>query len=99
VADIVERKAYYQLAGWAEYNDVFDNTPRHRVEFCYWLEIEGDLEAQRLEARFHIHGKHNRHCESWGDEGVRAVGSDTVAEPPKVKYGAGAVSVPAGLTP
>ncbi len=64
VADILDHRAYYLFAGWAEYNDVFEHTPRHRVEFCYWLQFEGDIEAQKLEARFHIHGKHNRHCES-----------------------------------
>jgi hypothetical protein len=75
VSDILQRKAYYLFAGWAEYNDVFESTPRHRVEFCYWLEFEGDLEAQRLEARFHIHGKHNRHSESGVDLDAPANGS------------------------
>ena len=42
VADILARRAYYLFAGWAEYNDVFDRTPRHRVEFCYWLEFDGE---------------------------------------------------------
>jgi hypothetical protein len=64
VADILARRAYYLFAGWAEYNDVFDQTPRHRVEFCYWVELEGEPDADKIEARFHIHGAHNRHCES-----------------------------------
>jgi hypothetical protein len=34
------------------------------VEFCYWVEFDGDPETGKLEARFHIHGEHNRHCES-----------------------------------
>jgi hypothetical protein len=96
VADILEHQAYYLFAGWAEYNDVFENTPRHRVEFCYWLEFDGDLDAQRLEARFHIHGKHNRHCDA-----VSPPESDAVAEPSKVKYGVSpsdAVPGSAGLT-
>jgi hypothetical protein len=66
VADIVERRAYYLFAGWAEYNDVFDHTPRHRVEFCYWVEFDGEPASDKLEARFHLHGTHNRHCESDG---------------------------------
>jgi hypothetical protein len=85
VADIRDHRAYYLFAGWAEYNDVFEHTPRHRVEFCYWLDFEGDIEAQKLEARFHIHGKHNRHCES--EDGVRPSGSDTVAQAQEAKYG------------
>jgi hypothetical protein len=64
VADILEHQAYYLFAGWAEYNDVFDQTPRHRVEFCYWVELEGEPDSDKIEARFHIHGAHNRHCES-----------------------------------
>jgi hypothetical protein len=74
VADILARKAYYLFAGWAEYNDVFDHTPRHRVEFCYWVEFDGNAETDRIEARFHLHGTHNRHCES---EGVGVVNGAT----------------------
>jgi hypothetical protein len=75
VADILARRAYYLFAGWAEYNDVFDRTPRHRVEFCYWVEFDGEPESDKIEARFHIHGAHNRHCESEappGPNGARA---------------------------
>jgi hypothetical protein len=61
VADIIDHKAHYLLRGWAEYDDVFDNTPRHRVEFCFLVEFEGDLDARKVQALFHIHGKHNRH--------------------------------------
>jgi hypothetical protein len=74
VADILGRKAYYLFAGWAEYNDVFDHTPRHRVEFCYWVEFDGEPAGDKLEARFHLHGTHNRHCES---EGVGAANGIT----------------------
>jgi hypothetical protein len=61
VADILDHKAHYLLRGWAEYDDVFDNTPRHRTEFCYLVEFEGDLDARKVQALFHVHGKHNRH--------------------------------------
>jgi hypothetical protein len=85
VADVLGRKAYYLFAGWAEYNDVFDHTPRHRVEFCYWVEFEGQLEAEKLETRFHIHGKHNRHCEGVVDVEVpvdsRAANSGVTVRP------------------
>jgi hypothetical protein len=85
VADILRHRAHYLFAGWAEYNDVFEHTPRHRVEFCYWLEFEGDLEASRLEARFHLHGRHNRHCDT--DDGITATGSGAMTQPGEVKYG------------
>ena len=61
VSDILDHKTHYLLRGWAEYNDVFDNTPRHRVEFSYLVDFEGDLDARKMQALFHIHGKHNRH--------------------------------------
>lgn len=61
VADILDHKTHYLLRGWAEYDDVFDNTPRHRTEFCYLVEFEGDLDARKMQALFHVHGKHNRH--------------------------------------
>jgi hypothetical protein len=28
--------------GWAEYDEVFPNTPRHRIEFCVELKVLGD---------------------------------------------------------
>ena len=79
VADILARRAYYLFAGWAEYNDVFDRTPRHRVEFCYWVEFDGEPEADRIDARFHIHGQHNRHCESEGPSGANGASPPPVA--------------------
>ncbi|MBO0763057.1 MAG: hypothetical protein J2P50_00445 [Hyphomicrobiaceae bacterium] len=64
------------------------------MEFCYWLEFEGDLKANRLEARFHLHGRHNRHCDA--EERVEnGVGSDTMAPPRDLKYG---VSPGSGMT-
>jgi hypothetical protein len=82
VADILARRAYYLFAGWAEYNDVFDHTPRHRVEFCYWVEFEGEPEADKIETRFHIHGQHNRHCESEGAGAANGATRPPVAPPP-----------------
>jgi hypothetical protein len=80
VADILARRAYYLFAGWAEYNDVFDRTPRHRVEFCYWVEFDGEPQSDRIDARFHIHGQHNRHCESESE----GAGAANGASPPPV---------------
>ena len=89
VADILRHRRYYLFGGWAEYNDVFEHTPRHRVEFCYWLEFEGELDAQRLQARFHIHGKHNRHCDSQADA-RRPGDGDARAQHIEVREAAGA---------
>jgi hypothetical protein len=81
VADILARRAYYLFAGWAEYNDVFDHTPRHRVEFCYWLEFDGEPQSDKIDARFHIHGQHNRHCESEGPSAANGASRPPVAPP------------------
>jgi len=59
IADILQRRKHYLFCGWADYNDVFPNTPRRRAEFCYRLDFEGDLETQHIQAAFHIHGERN----------------------------------------
>jgi hypothetical protein len=45
IADIVDiqnsRKSGY-LYGWAEYDDIFPDTPRRRTEFCMLIDVFGD---------------------------------------------------------
>lgn len=41
------------LWGWVEYNDVFNETKRHRTEFCYKIEMD------RGAMSFRAHHKHN----------------------------------------
>jgi hypothetical protein len=46
--------------GWAEYNDMLPGTPRHRTEFCVWLDPRGDPtvpNASHIVGRFY--GPHN----------------------------------------
>jgi hypothetical protein len=38
--------------GWVEYNDVFDNSPRHRTEFCF--ELEYIFDPQTDESVLHL---------------------------------------------
>jgi hypothetical protein len=45
--------------GWAEYNDVFANTPRHRTEFCFRLLVHGDPASDQCRFGTSLHGKHN----------------------------------------
>jgi hypothetical protein len=33
------------LWGWAEYNDIFEGTPRHRTEFCADVLVSPDQKA------------------------------------------------------
>jgi hypothetical protein len=51
------------LAGWIEYNDVFEGTPKHGLEWCFTVSIEGNLLPGECQARFDVYGKHNRYYE------------------------------------
>jgi hypothetical protein len=48
------------MYGWADYNDVFPKTPRHRTEFCARVLLPGDpsLEGDG-NITFDVHEKHN----------------------------------------
>ncbi len=37
-----ERRKRILIYGWLEYNDIFENTPRHRTEFCFEIEFFTD---------------------------------------------------------
>lgn len=49
--------------GEARYRDAFPGTREHVLEFCYKVEIEGQLiaEAGACRVRFNLHGEHNRY--------------------------------------
>jgi hypothetical protein len=49
------------VGGWIEYDDIFPDTLRHRVEYCYVVNM-GEARADgSAEWRFNLHGPHNRH--------------------------------------
>ncbi len=60
---IKEGTAELFLAGWLEYDDIFEGTPTHGVEWCFIVVIEGNLRPDECHARFDIHGQHNRYYE------------------------------------
>lgn len=45
--------------GWADYNDIFENTPRHRTEFCSEVVITGNPTDSNLNATFGVCSKFN----------------------------------------
>jgi hypothetical protein len=45
--------------GWAEYNDIFDNTDRHRTEFCTEVLAPGNLADPIPELVFIVRTEHN----------------------------------------
>jgi hypothetical protein len=45
--------------GWAEYNDVFERTPRHRTEFCFQIVVETILNTNEKIVGFRVHNRFN----------------------------------------
>ena len=46
--------------GWAEYDDVFEGTRRHRTEFCNEIVAVGDLnDYLKTSFNFPIYSRHN----------------------------------------
>jgi hypothetical protein len=47
--------------GWADYNDVFPSTPRHRTEFCYEITVGQDPSTGPIEQSISAsqYGRHN----------------------------------------
>jgi hypothetical protein len=39
-------EAHAYIWGWADYDDVFPNTRRHRSEFCFKIHVQGDVLAE-----------------------------------------------------
>lgn len=51
---------YLYVWGWAEYDDVFVGTPRHRTEFCYRWTVGGNVrDPKKVATRYNIHAQHN----------------------------------------
>jgi hypothetical protein len=58
--EVKEETAHFYVWGWAEYDDVFPRTPRHRTEFCYKWTVGGDLGIpSRMTAKYTLHHEHN----------------------------------------
>jgi len=60
IEKVIDGSAELFLSGWVEYNDVFDGTPRHGVEWCFKVAIEGRLVPDQCQARFDSQPEHNR---------------------------------------
>jgi hypothetical protein len=56
--EVIERRGHLYVWGWAEYNDVYLNTPRHRTEFCNEVIISRDVD-RRVAVNFAVYKKHN----------------------------------------
>src|SRR5260221_10533203 len=47
------------LWGWADYNEVFDGTPRRRTEFCFEAVVLGNPQDGQVELGFPLHRRFN----------------------------------------
>lgn len=57
---IVAGLKHLYVWGWAEYDDVFEATPRHRTEFCFRWSIGGNVRStDRFSSRYNIYSRHN----------------------------------------
>ena len=57
---ILDGRSHLYVWGWAEYDDVFERTPRHRTEFCHkWLLGGNVRNPERLTQRYNVHHRHN----------------------------------------
>jgi hypothetical protein len=57
---IRDGKAHLYTWGWAEYDDVFERTQRHRTEFCYKWSVGGDPRyPDKFSTRWETHHQYN----------------------------------------
>jgi hypothetical protein len=58
--EIIAGKKHLYTWGWAEYDDVFEQTRRHRTEFCYKWEIGGNpRDPDKISFRSATHDRYN----------------------------------------
>jgi hypothetical protein len=73
--EVIARRGHLYVWGWAEYNDVFADTPRHRTEFCNEVVISRDP-ARVIAVNFAVYKKYNG-----ADEDCVKVPAPVTAEP------------------
>jgi hypothetical protein len=56
---VFEGKTHLYLWGWAEYDDIFEGTPRHRTEFCYEIFFVGAAFPGKAQLAHRMHRLHN----------------------------------------
>jgi len=57
--EIVSKKKRLYVWGWIDYDDVFENTPRHRTEFCFDISPDEVPDKGNIYLRFPTHGRFN----------------------------------------
>lgn len=58
---VTQNKKRLFLWGWVEYDDIFEGTPRHRVDYCFEIKISGEAKSSANFAIPEMYRRHNRH--------------------------------------
>jgi hypothetical protein len=62
VLRVIAKNVHLFVFGWQEYDDIFaPDTPRHCIEYCFKVTIDGELVKEHCAVRFDAYGFHNRH--------------------------------------
>jgi hypothetical protein len=56
---VATRKLKLYVWGWIDYNDVFEDTPRRRTEFCSVVQLHGDPETTNCIMTLRTYPRHN----------------------------------------
>ncbi len=59
VQQLQNNTIHYYIWGWAEYNDFFEGTPKHRIEFCYELLLGPTSPNGQIIFQMNPFGPHN----------------------------------------
>jgi hypothetical protein len=59
VAAVHTGAKHLYIWGWAEYDDIFEGTPRHRTEFCYEVFFVGAAFPNKVQLATRMHRLHN----------------------------------------
>jgi hypothetical protein len=59
VKKIIAKEKKLYVWGWIDYNDVFDDTPRHRTEFCFDISPDEVPDGGNISMRFPTYGRFN----------------------------------------
>jgi hypothetical protein len=84
IRNVRENQGRVLIWGWAEYDDVFEGSPRHRTEFCYQMNVTGSLSQSHI--AFSLYKRFNgmdAECERYaGEPLLMAPPSPPPAPPP-----------------
>jgi hypothetical protein len=59
VQDIIAGQSRLFMWGWCHYNDIFEDTPRHRTEFCFEVLFYGSPFPDGTDIMWRIHDRNN----------------------------------------